>query len=43
MLFYCPPERQDRLRTALDMKPFPFSFEKDGTSVVYIGDKYWDR
>ena len=43
LLFYCPPERQDRLRTALDMKPFPFSFEKDGTSVVYIGDKYWDR
>ncbi len=42
LLFYCPPERQERLSVALRMRPFPFSFEKDGTSVVYIGDKYWD-
>lgn len=42
LLFYCPPERQEQLRVALRMRPFPFSFEKDGTSVVYIGDKYWD-
>lgn len=42
LLFYCPPERQNQLRVALRMRPFPFSFEKDGTSVVYIGDKYWD-
>lgn len=43
LLFYCPPDQQERLRVALNMRPFPFSFEKDGTSVVYIGDKYWDR
>ncbi len=42
LLFYCPPEKQERLRVALRMKPFPFSFERDGTSVAYIGDKYWD-
>ena len=42
LLFYCPPARQEQLRVALRMQPFPFSFEKDGTSVVYIGDKYWD-
>lgn len=42
LLFYCPPERQEQLRVALRLRQFPFSFEKDGTSVVYIGDKYWD-
>lgn len=42
LLFYCPPARQEQLRVALRMQPFPFSFEKDGTSVVYIGGKYWD-
>lgn len=41
LLFYCKPENQERLRIALKMKLFPFSFEKDGASVVYIGDKYW--
>lgn len=42
LLFYCPPERQEQLRVALRLRVLPFSFEKDGTSVVYIGDKYWD-
>lgn len=42
LLFYCPPERQEQLQAALGLRPFPFSFERDGTSVVYIGDKYWD-
>ncbi|WP_195282963.1 GHMP kinase [Harryflintia acetispora] len=42
LLFYCEPKNQERLRIALRLRPFPFSFEKDGTSVVYIGDKYWD-
>ena len=26
----------------LRLDVFPFSFEHDGSSVVYIGDKYWD-
>lgn len=42
LLFYCEPEKQEQLRVALKMRAFPFEFEKDGTSVVYIGDKYWD-
>ena len=42
LLFYCEPDKQERLRVALRKKEFPFSFEKDGTSVAYIGDKYWD-
>ena len=42
LLFYCEPGKQEQLRVALRLRPFPFSFEKDGTSVIYIGDKYWD-
>lgn len=42
LLFYCPPEKQEQLRVSLRMRPFPFSFERDGTTVAYIGDKYWD-
>lgn len=42
LLFYCPPQEQEKLRVALKLRSFPFSFEKDGASVAYIGDKYWD-
>ena len=42
LIFYCRPEDQERLRVALRLRQFPFSFEKDGTSVIYIGDKYWN-
>ena len=28
LLFYCPPARQEQLRVALRMQPFPFSFER---------------
>lgn len=41
LLFYCPEERQEELKKALPLKPFDFHFERDGTSIVYIGDKYW--
>jgi len=41
LLFYCPEERQAELKRAMPLKPFDFCFERDGTSVVYIGDKYW--
>ena len=43
LLFYCPKEKQVLLREKLRLKPFPFSFEHDGSSVVYIGDKYWEE
>ena len=42
MLFYCPKERQMRLRNALnDLVELPFSFETGGTKVIYIGEKDW--
>lgn len=42
LLFYCPKERQTLLKEKLKLKPFDFRFEHDGTSVIYIGDKYWN-
>lgn len=42
LLFFCPREKQELLKNRLRLKPFPFAFEHDGSSVVYIGDKYWD-
>ncbi len=42
LLFYCPKEKQQKLCNILKLKPFPFKFEHDGSSVVYIGDKYWE-
>ena len=42
LLFYCPKEKQTCLREKLRLQSFPFKFEHDGSSVVYIGDKYWE-
>ena len=42
LLFYCEKYKQKRLEAALGLKKFPFRFEHDGTSIVYLGDKYWD-
>ena len=44
LLFYCEPEQQKELRRnigQIGLKEFEFRFEQDGTSIVYIGDKYW--
>lgn len=41
LLFYCEKEKQPALEAALGLKRFDFRFEYDGTSVVYIGDRYW--
>ena len=41
LLFYCEKDRQRKLEEALGLKKFEFSFEHDGTSVAYIGNKYW--
>jgi len=41
-LFYCEKEKQDNLRNALKLKELPFGFENDGTSIIFVGDKYWD-
>ena len=42
LLFYCEEEKQDQLKTAIGLRELDFSFERDGTSVIYIGDKYWN-
>ena len=41
LLFYCKKEKQEKLIEGMRLKQFPVRFEHDGTSVVYIGDKYW--
>jgi len=43
LLFYCPQEKQALLSSAIGLRPLKFAFDFDGTSVIYIGDKYWDR
>lgn len=42
LLFYCEEEKQGQLKKAIGLKELDFSFERDGTSVIYIGDKYWN-
>lgn len=41
LLFYCEKDKQDQLRKALNLKELEFNFDHDGTSVIFIGDKYW--
>ncbi len=43
-LFYCEPERQDRLRSALaPLKEMKFKFENEGTKLIYVGDEYLEH
>ena len=42
LLFYCEEEKQEQLKKAIGIRELDFSFERDGTSVIYIGDKYWN-
>ena len=42
-LFYCPKEKQAKLHTSLKLRSMPFAFDYGGTSIIYIGDKYWDE
>ena len=42
LLFYCPYEKQLRLKAALsDLELMPFDLENSGTKVVYVGNKDW--
>lgn len=41
LLFYCEPDKQEQLRKNIGLREFDFKFDQDGTSIVYIGDKYW--
>lgn len=40
LLFYCERDKQKQLEKNLGLKRFDFKFEHDGTSVIYIGEKY---
>lgn len=43
LLFYCPKERQKRLRSALsDLRELSFAMENSGTKIIYVGDKDWN-
>lgn len=39
LLFFCPPQRAEALRAALQpLKPFPFGFDRDGSKIIYYGE-----
>jgi len=42
LLFYCEKEYQENLRKEIGLKELEFRFDHDGTSVIFVGDKYWD-
>ena len=42
LLFYTREGCQEELKQAIGLRPFDFRFERDGTSIVYVGDKYWN-
>lgn len=38
LLFFCPPERQEKLKQALHkLRTFDFAFESEGSSLIYYG------
>ena len=42
LLMYVPKERQDKLRNALsDLSLMDFSFDHDGSKIIFVGDKTW--
>lgn len=43
LLFYCDKEKQQQLAERLPLRLFPFCFERDGSSIIYVGDKYWNK
>ena len=42
LLFYCDEDKQPAVRKALGLKEMTFAFDYTGSSVIYVGDKYWD-
>lgn len=39
LLFYVPEKRQQEVRTALNQTQMPMSFDRQGSSVIYVGSK----
>ena len=39
LLFYVPIEKQENVKKAINLPQMPVAFDKQGSSVIYIGDK----
>lgn len=39
LLFYAPKDAQARIKEELDLPQLPICFDRQGTSVIYVGDK----
>ena len=39
LLFYVPQEKQDAVKAAVELPLMPVSFDRQGSSVIYVGDK----
>lgn len=39
LLFYVPQDRQEQVRKALQLPELPFTFDRQGSAVIYVGDK----
>lgn len=39
LLFYVPKARQSEVRSAMPLKEMPFSFDRQGSAVIYVGIK----
>jgi D-glycero-alpha-D-manno-heptose-7-phosphate kinase len=43
LLFYVPEHRHSAVKNALSaLRYMPFGFSGGGSSIIYVGDKYWD-
>lgn len=40
LLLYVPREKQEKVRKALDLKEIKFGFDVQGSTVVYVGDRF---
>ena len=39
LLFYVPPEKQNNVKKALNLPQTPIAFDKQGSTIIYVGDK----
>ena len=39
LLFYVPIEKQENVKKAINLPQMPITFDKQGSSVIYVGDK----
>jgi len=38
LLLYCDEEKQDKLRNELGLREVPFSFDREGSRIIHVGD-----